>query len=368
MLAQRRHLPLTAALVAAGLSLVGRTHAQEPGSAGPAGVRLSWVRAEGASSCITAQALEGAVTSRLGHDPFQGESRQWVDGVVFAHEGGFTVQLFERDARGNAVGMRSLREFAGDCRNLDEAVTLAVALIIDPTAKLGPGQASDSALEPPGQATPPRANHEGQRSSPIPRSPPPSTACARCPASVTAPAPACARTSEERLPGLLVSPVLVWDVFPSTAAGVEASTEAFVPLSSVVAWRFGVLFLPELRAHTVGDIGYGLTAVDLGACAISAGDLAWLGCVALQGGAIHTVVHDPTPLKPGDRPWLAGRAHVGARLELPGPFWVESRLFGAVPITRWEFRVRMPGHSPKSAYQQPWFMPGAGIGLGLHFR
>jgi hypothetical protein len=368
MLPARHSLLLAAALAAAGASFVGTAHAQELGSAGPSGVRLSWVRAEGASSCIAAPSLERAVASRLGRDPFQGEPRQWVDGVVFAREGGFTVQLFERDADGRTVGTRSLREGAGDCRELDDAVTLAVALIIDPTADLGPGATSDAASERPSQVPPRAATHDGQEPRPSLRSPPTSCTSCRCPAVATAPVLPRAERGAERLPGLVVSPVLVRNVFPSTAYGLEASTEAFVLVSPRVAWRFGALYLPETRAHTVGDIGYGLTAFDLGGCIGSAGDLAWFGCMSLQGGAIQTVVHDPIPLEPGDRWWLAGRAHVGGRWELGGPFWIESRLFGAVAFTRWEFRVRVPGRTPEVAYQQPWFMPGAAIGLGLHFR
>lgn len=368
MAAETRDLLLRLALSAAMVVSAGTTEGAEPGRLEPGGVHLSWVRAEGAGTCITPQSLQGAVAVRLGRDPFQGEARQWIEGVVFADGGGFTVQLFERDAAGNTVGARTLREVAGECRELDDAVALAVALIIDPTAKLGPQQDAGE-LEPQQEPGP-----SDQTAAPPPAAseiPPPAgrpcPACTRCRAAPTGVAEG--RAGSPRSPGLVVSPVIVGSVFPEAAVGVEAAVRAPVlGTQSPLVWQFGTLLLPEKRVRSgPADLGYGLTTYDAGLCAVSEGSLGWMACVTLDAGVIHTVVRSPEPLQPGDRLWLAGRAHGGARLELPGPFWVELRGFGAVPITRWRFRVRIPGQPAREAHQQPWFMPGAGLGLGLHF-
>jgi hypothetical protein len=123
-----------------GLSMLTGTVYAQPSA--PNGVRLSFVRAENASGCMTASALEREVVQRMGHDPFDGEARQWIEGFVETQAGYFEVQLFERDAEGKTLGTRRLREHAADCHKLDDAIVLAIALIIDPTAVLAPAARS----------------------------------------------------------------------------------------------------------------------------------------------------------------------------------------------------------------------------------
>lgn len=102
------------------------------------GVRLSFVRAENASGCIPLTALEREITRRMGRDPFVGSPRQWIEGVATRKGNYYEIQLFERDAAGRTVGSRRLGEATADCRKLDDAIELAVALIIDPAARLAP--------------------------------------------------------------------------------------------------------------------------------------------------------------------------------------------------------------------------------------
>ena len=89
-------------------------------------------------------------------------------------------------------------------------------------------------------------------------------------------------------------------------------------------------------------------------------------CLALGVGAVHTVVHNPDPLDPGDRWWGHLRTEVGIAMHIAGPVWLESRLFDLLAFKRWQFRVRVNGTS-ELAYEQNLFMPGASLGLGLHF-
>ncbi|HMA94721.1 MAG TPA: hypothetical protein VKP30_18655 [Polyangiaceae bacterium] len=102
------------------------------------GVRLSFVRAENASGCIALTALEQELARRMGRNPFVGLPRQWIEGVATKTGAYFEVQLFERDAEGHTVGTRRLRDASGDCRKLDDAIELAIALIIDPSVRLAP--------------------------------------------------------------------------------------------------------------------------------------------------------------------------------------------------------------------------------------
>ncbi len=108
------------------------------------GVRLSFVRTESAAGCISAPALEREITRRMGRDPFAGPARQWIEGFIERQASTFEAQIFERDADGLLLGNRRLREPAGDCHKLDAAIVLAIALIIDPNARLAPATSSAS--------------------------------------------------------------------------------------------------------------------------------------------------------------------------------------------------------------------------------
>jgi hypothetical protein len=83
-------------------------------------------------------------------------------------------------------------------------------------------------------------------------------------------------------------------------------------------------------------------------------------------GAVHAVVQDLSPLQPGDRLWLAFRAEVGVAVRIAGPVWFDARLFDLFALQRWEFRVRTE-NGGQTAFAQAAFMPGAALGLGLHF-
>lgn len=329
------------------------------------GVRLSWVRDTEATHCITAQEMERDVRARLGRDPFRGEARQWIEGFVSVKDGRTVVQLFERDAQGNTVGSRVLSDEAGDCHNLDDAVSLAVALLIDPSARLGPLDASRSAPSNPSPTEAADVKRQGiapesaVREEPEPRSTP-------------SPPPCVSKPSQRGTPAfshgsLSLSPLVVANVFPKTTWGLELVGQASV-LADDLFLAVGMLYLPEQSVeHGAGELGYGLSAVDLGAQGwLGDEPLRWMGGLSLQAGALHTVVRQPDPLEPGDRLWLAGRAQLGAALQLWPPLWLHARVFGEVPFTRWRFRVRVDD-VPTQAYRQPWFLPGAALGLLWHF-
>lgn len=161
---------LNVALVAVLAAIPARA---EQGSAH--GVRLSFVRAENASGCIPLTVLERELTRRMGRDPFVGSPRQWIEGVATRKGSYYEIQLFERDAAGHTVGSRRLGEATTDCRKLDDAIELAVALIIDPTARLAPlaaPEASAGAAGTPGVQLPtsaPSPSEAAQASAPLSR-------------------------------------------------------------------------------------------------------------------------------------------------------------------------------------------------------
>lgn len=310
---------------------------------------------------MAAPALEREIVQRMGHDPFTGSPQQWIEVVVDREEGFYTVQLFERDLQGRTLGTRRLRESAGNCHELDEAIVLAVALIIDPTAELLPRTEPQSHVESPG----PPSKLTGT-SEPAAESPPWPT---RILGPVPKASPALSADVQPSAAGFAGAHVVaVLGVLPEMAPGAEWVAEVPVHPRSHAALRLSALYLPEQRQHhALGDISYGLTALEVGACGgASNAWLGWFACAAFGVGAIHAVVHAPIPVRPGDRLWAALRLEAGLRLRVSGPLWLETRLFDLIAPRRWEFRVKSES-ATAPVFTQSILMPGLAAGLGVRF-
>ena len=366
--AVRRYAVSFALLV--GSWLAASSARAEPNSLG--GTRLAFVRTAEATDCIAAPALEREIVRRMRRDPFTGPVRQWIEAVVGRADNTYTVQLFERDLAGKTLGTRTLRSEAGDCHELDEAMVLAIALIIDPSAQLAPRAARASSESAPSSAGPtPIASSEPVLA---PEPAPELAPEVRAPA---APASQCVSQPKAALPALpkaapaaFVSAdvVLVHGVLPGFAPGAELSSQLRLDRAGRYALRLSALFLPEVQASSaLGEFSFGLSALEVGACRV-AWDPRWrlFACAAFGVGAVHAVVQDLAPLQPGDRLWLALRAEVGAAVRVVGPLWFDARLFDLIALQRWEFRVRTENDGER-AFKQSVLMPGLALGLGLHF-
>ena len=331
----------------------------------PTGTKLSFVRSENAQSCSSAPAIEREVVLRMGRNPFVGAPRQWVEGTISKVGDSFQVQLFERDAQGETLGTRTLRETVEDCHRLDDAIVLAIALIIDPTAPLVPTQPNQDVLIRPTTL----------QSVAVPQLQPQLQAKAPGVAEPTAPdAQRAAPTSTNQRrystgTSVAINAVLLHGALPGVSPGVELVTKLALESSNRYALRFSALYLPEKRLdNVVGAYGFGLSAFEAGVCANAfATRVSWDTCAAFGMGAIHAVVHNPEPLEPGDRLWTSFRLETGAALRVAGPVWLDARLLGLVTPRRWDFRIKGPGTSGESVFLQSYLMPGAALGLSLAF-
>jgi len=346
------------ATAALGLLLVASQLRAQSSSA--TGVRLSFVRTSSAQDCMTASALERELVARMGYDPFSGPAHQWIEAAVAQQGNAFEVQLFERDSAGSTLGARVLHETGPDCHKLDDAIVLAIALIIDPTVHLAPATRSASVADAAGTAS---AQQPLAAPEPAAGAAPPPNHDASPPLALVE-APAHNRLAAQ----VSLDAVIVSGVMPDVAPGVQAVTQVPFSAQSPVGLRLSTLYLPEKsQANGTGDLSYGLTAFEAGLCEnASRRSVTLFGCLAVGFGAVHTVVHNPDPLDPGDRWWGHLRAEVGTALHIAGPVWLESRLFDLLAFKRWQFNVRVNGQRVL-AYEQKLFMPGASLGLSLHF-
>ena len=107
---------------------------------------LSWVRLEGAESCIGGRALALAVERRLGAEVFVSPARASVsvEGRIerTTEPDGWRAVITISDESGAQLGARLLESDAARCDALGEQITLVIAVMIDPDAALRPAPAA----------------------------------------------------------------------------------------------------------------------------------------------------------------------------------------------------------------------------------
>ncbi len=99
---------------------------------------LSWVRLEGAESCIATQALARAVEERLARKVFvsAAEADVSVEGHLSKTGDQWKAVLTIRDSEGTLLGTRTLDSKEAECSALDEGLVFVVSVLIDPDAAL----------------------------------------------------------------------------------------------------------------------------------------------------------------------------------------------------------------------------------------
>ncbi len=95
---------------------------------------LSWVRLEGAESCVASAALAQAVEARLARDVFvsAADAGLAVEGRVERDGETWRARIEVVDAEGNRLGERALESAEASCDQLGEMAAVTIALMIDP--------------------------------------------------------------------------------------------------------------------------------------------------------------------------------------------------------------------------------------------
>ena len=338
------------------------------------------MRGDRTETCSDHTAIARNVTARLGRDVFAESAQESIEGVI-QHEGGrWEARLYVRDANGLLVGSRSLVSESPDCAALDAAVTLAIALTIDPDAALrSPPRAPPAPSSAAASVSLPRAPvpESSAAAAPAPSPPPPCPAPA--PQPVAPPLQCPARPAEPVSPvppahgGALSSAavamrgvVAAQGLLPAPAPGVAIATEAST--GGLLSATAGVLFLPEVRTSGQ-DFAFGLTAAWLGLCEQpwrnQVSSLAVCGKVqlgALHAVVFHTAVNTLTPDNPGDSVWASASLSLAVRLRLVGPLFGELGGEGLVPFSRNKFMIK---DQPVPTFQEQWVAGFGFVGLGV---
>ncbi|HXN33107.1 MAG TPA: hypothetical protein VN894_14650, partial [Polyangiaceae bacterium] len=249
---------LAALLVFIALAAAGRRANADAASQ----VRLVWVRGERTQGCDDRATIARRVVERLGRDVFSESAPRSIEGVI-QHEGErWDAHLYVREADGSLFGSRYLTSTAPDCGALDAAVTLAIALAIDPDAALRPAPASSPAAAMPGPAAPPPTQAPPLTpTSPVSRLPETPSTAPRLAAPVSPKAPEPSRGGSLSATARVL---VAAGILPGAAAGAALSADG--PAGSRFQGTAGLLYFPEAR-NAAGDFAFGLTAGWLGVCA-----------------------------------------------------------------------------------------------------
>lgn len=130
---------------------------------------LSWVRLDGAESCIVASKLAADIEVNLGRRVFvtTSDADLVVEGAIGPQDGGgFRATLRVANRAGEMLGRRELASDNPDCRTLDEQLALVISVMIDPDAQLRP-------VPPPKVVEPPPPDPKPTPAPPAPQPPPP---------------------------------------------------------------------------------------------------------------------------------------------------------------------------------------------------
>jgi hypothetical protein len=329
-------------------------------------VRLVWVLGERTEGCADGPTIARRVVERLGSDVFSDKARRSIEGVI-QHEGErWDVHLYVRAADGSLAGSRYLTSTSADCSALDAAVTLAVALVIDPDAASRPASQRERTRPAPLTPSPaPGAAAAAPATAPagLPAIPTPTVSVARptLPPTAAPTAPKAPALSFGSSLSVTARALVAAGVLPAAAAGAAFSAEG--PTGRPVEGSAGVVYWPEVRTSS-RDFAFGLTAGWLGACARprQASRASVSLCAKAYVGAIHSVVYALEPTEPGDRIWTGAAVSLAARLRLVGPVVAELGGEMLVPITRQRFKVQ--GES--ALVFQEWAVTGFGfVGVGV---
>jgi hypothetical protein len=289
--------------------------------------------------CPTATELEDAVAARVGYDPFDGSTtgadapRREVVVAVHRRAGGIVGVL---ELRGPRPGIRELASPSGDCRELLDALAVAIAIGIDPA----------SLTRPPGELPAP---------APVP-----------APAPGPAPAPIAAASSPDRVSAppkepvdvrVGAGPVVLFGELPATAAGIELGIGA--------RWKWlepavgGIATLPVSLSTPQGQVTASLIAAALVPCGHA--DVVFV-CVGLTLGALRGEGDAVASPRRGSQLYSAASARAGAEVALSRTVWLRGYAEAVAPVTRIALQL---------AAQDVWRVPSVaarvGVAAGIRF-
>ena len=317
-------------------------------------VRLHWLRSSAASQCPEQAEVQRLVQMRLGRDPFAANAPRSIDASIDVKGGLWHVELSVRNADGPVEGRRVFDVRADSCTQVVEAVSLAVALAIDPNASFTMDPSVPGLSVPSQTKTNPSTQgdtnvHSAPTSSP---EAPVRYRYAQIFVPIAAPCPPSHPTPVD----LSLRGIAAAGLLPKIAPGFAVAGSVGYQNSHAV---LGVSYFAESARDR--QFAFGLTTLDLGYRHDIVGSSSMAASLSAEVhlGALHSVVTHLEPIHPGDR--FFGAASLGPRLvwRAWAPFFIEGGVSAWVAFARPEFAITQ-GTSPDSSVFQSTLVSGVG--------
>jgi hypothetical protein len=254
---------------------------------GPAAVEMAWSQAPGGESCIDRRSLVARVEETVGRSTFvkQGQGDTVIHGTIGpGPRGGWLAVVEARSAEAIAF-RRELAYGASDCRGLDEAIVLVVALMVDSAEHAAP-LAIPAAAQPPAVAIGPDV-------------------------------------------------ALAFGMLPGVAAGIGLVSEVTVPpVWPVALWIHAWPMSQALQDGSGGRLA--AWTAGAGLCPLQLVRKTWAlyGCAGATGGAIYSIGVGLDLARSNTRGYGQAEVQAGLRVRLGGPVFAGVEVGGAVPFAR----------------------------------
>jgi hypothetical protein len=280
-------------------------------------VALTWSRDAGGQDCIDPRELAARVEAVVDRKVFAPESQAGtvIAGAAGPRRGGEGWQAtVEARTDGSVVMRRQVSVRGADCRQLDEAVVLVIALMVDSAESLP----------------------------------------------VVLDLPVASRPVSEAVGlGLAIAPGMMPGV--GVSVGFTASV-AIPPVWPIVLWTST---WPTSLAVGTSDKGghFGAWTVGAAICPLFVDQKGW-GAAACLGGSGGAITSNGVNLDEPDNKTL-GYAEVDARIDLrvrlAGPVFAALELGASVPVTRYAYRYMEANDAVQVVFQTAPVIPQAGV-------
>ncbi len=318
---------------------------------------LSWTRLEGAQGCVGTGDLARAVETLVGHSVFvsAAQAELSIEGRVEPRAGGgFRAVVSVSSKEGKPLGSRELSTEEANCRALDEPVALAIALMVDPDAALGPKPAAEPEQPP---AAPVRQAETKVIEKQVP---------VYVPVPVEQPAPKPRPSWQgDVFAAMAVGAGYLPNLHLAGVAGASLQPPYFVPLEAVIS----VLLPQEKSAARGAAVSFFLARLGLFLCPLSTrGEiLAARLCGGAEGGVITAAGEGFDADDAGVRAQLgvAARARLSARIV--GPLAFAGAVAASVPLRRERFVYHEASGAETELFRVPAFGAQGELGFELRF-
>ncbi|WP_437955546.1 hypothetical protein WME76_29065 [Sorangium sp. So ce119] len=349
-------------LVASALAASALVAAARPAraSAGEQTASLSWVRLAGAEACVGARALAQAVEARLGRAALVSAARAelTIEGRIEpGGSGGWRAVIAVADAGGAVLGTREIATASPRCSAIDDELALAIALMIDPSAKLSPGA-------PPPLAAPAPPPAPAPSPAPPPAPPAPQVIVQRVLVPVPPPAPPPPAPWRVEVGA---GPLFGLGLLPSLGVAVALRARLTPPR----LWSFevgGAVWLPNEPTTGAASTRFAWGEGFVSACPVSIGSETRLAaCAGVRLGALRVGGLGFGVDRTDERLTAGGALDIRLTRRLVGPLTAGGGLGLIVPIVRDTFYYTDAQDRTREVFQMAPLAGTADVLLGVEF-